>query len=134
MVLQSTCQGESFVCHSTHFILISMMDTILNVGINDEIVRRMTKVSDNPRFALSVYMKFLFMWGTIVLGLPREYFIDTITRVMAEEGVTREFWLSPKGLEKIIDEFKKVGEIPSDPYEQLRLAIEAIFDSWQSPR
>jgi pyruvate, orthophosphate dikinase len=111
-----------------------MMDSILNVGINDEIVRRLSQVTGNQRFALNVHMKFLYLWGTVVLGLPKEKFLESITRIMKEENVTREFWLSPLGLQKVIMEFKKLGDAPSDPFEQLQLAIDAIFRSWQCPR
>jgi pyruvate, orthophosphate dikinase len=111
-----------------------MMDSILNVGINDEIVRRLAQVTGNQRFALNVQMKFLFLWGTVVLGLPKENFIESITRIMKEENVTREFWLCPLGLQKVIMEFKKLGDAPQDPFEQLQRAIESIFRSWQCPR
>lgn len=112
----------------------SMMDSILNVGINDEIVRRLAHVTGNQRFALNVQMKFLYFWGTVVLGRPKELYLESIRQIMKVENVTREFWLCPLGLQKVIMEFKKLGEAPSDPFEQLQLAIESIFRSWQCPR
>jgi pyruvate, orthophosphate dikinase len=111
-----------------------MMDTLLNVGINDEIVRRLEKVTGNQRFALNVYMKFLYRWGTAVIGLPKEIFLLSISRIMKEENVSREFWLSASGLQKVILEFKKIGNFPQDPFEQLQVATETIFNSWQCPR
>lgn len=113
---------------------VSMMDTILNVGINDEIVRRLAIVTGNQRFALNVQMKFLFLWGTVVMGKSKETFVQCITKIMKEENVTRECWLSPLGIQRVISEFKKVGNAPDDPLEQLQIAIQSIFRSWQCPR
>lgn len=111
-----------------------MMDTILNVGINDEIIRRLALITGNQRFALNVQMKFLFLWGTVVLGKPKDIYLSSITKIMKEENVTREFWLSPLGIQRVISEFKKVGDVPEEPIEQLRVAVESIFRSWQCPR
>jgi pyruvate, orthophosphate dikinase len=111
-----------------------MMDTLLNVGINDEIVRRLEKMTGNQRFALNVYMKFLYRWGTVVIGLPKDIFLLSMSRIMKEENVSRELWLSVSGLQKVIIEYKKFGNFPQDPFEQLQVAIETIFRSWQCPR
>ena len=111
-----------------------MMDTLLNIGINDEVVRRLGLVTNSKKFSLSVYIKFLYMWGTIVFNLPKEQYHDIISQVMKEEGTNRECWISIDGQQKIIREFKKLGDAPTDPFEQLKIAIETIFLSWQGPR
>lgn len=113
-----------------------MLDTILNVGLTDRTVMGLAEQTGNERFAYDTYRRFIQMFGQIVQGIPKEKFERVIDRYMNK--VKKE--LSVSTLKKIIDEFKglyrqEVGEeVPQDPFEQLREAIKAVFDSWFGKR
>lgn len=113
-----------------------MLDTILNVGLTDRTVMGLAEQTGNERFAYDTYRRFIQMFGQIVQGIPKEKFERVIDRYMNK--VKKE--LSVSTLKKIIDEFKRlyrqeVGEeVPQDPFEQLREAIKAVFDSWFGKR
>lgn len=108
-----------------------MMDTVLNVGCNDEILKTLAKTSGD-RFANDCYRRLLSMFGDVVLGLPHEEFEDAIEKVKASAGVKTDVELSAADLGKIITAYKgiytKYGkELPQDPKEQLRAGILAVF-------
>lgn len=110
------------------------MDSLLNVGINDEVVQRLISNTANPKFALDLHRRFLQMYGTIVMKIPKEKYLNIIEEERALEGVALESDLGIVSLQNLIRKFKEVAEVPSDPYEQLRRSIEAIFCSFYSPR
>ncbi len=118
-----------------------MMDTILNLGLNDETVVGLAKMTNNERFAYDAYRRFVAMFGTIVMGVASEKFERVLTRFKSHTSGGRDTDLTPDQLKQIIANFKRIifaerhgDEFPDDPYDQLRMAISAVFDSWQSPR
>lgn len=111
-----------------------MMDSILNIGVNDVVIRRLIDQTMNARFAYDVQKRFLQMFGIVVRKVPREDFLKIVTEAKARDGVSKDSELSTQALQHIIHEFKKLVEIPEDPFEQLKVAIESIFGSWLSPR
>ncbi len=121
------------------FSMPGMMDTILNVGLNDETVHGLIRMTGNPRFAWDAYRRLLQMFGKTVLGLPEEDFEREIQELVRTYGVEDELSLPTEALQELVERFKTVYQrhgkaFPQDPYEQLRLAIEAVFRSWNSPR
>lgn len=117
-----------------------MMDTVLNLGLNDVTVEALAKRSGNEGFALDSYRRFLSMFGDIVLGIKRQRFHDVLEAAKARERVHREIDLSVQGLRGACDEFKALireetkEAFPQDPLRQLELAIVAVFRSWNNPR
>ncbi|MCS6788770.1 MAG: pyruvate, phosphate dikinase, partial [Aigarchaeota archaeon] len=117
-----------------------MMDTILNVGLNDEVVRGLASTTGNERFAYDAYRRLLQMFGRIVLGIHGERFEAVLKRYREKESVEHDHELSVEALKSIIDEFKRIirehsgREFPQDPWEQIQMAIEAVFRSWNNPR
>ncbi len=117
-----------------------MMDTILNVGLNDATVEGLAKLTNNPRFAYDSYRRLIQMYGEIVDGIDRNLFEEVIERVKKEEGVESDAEISVEGLKKIIEEFKRIykeqtgRDFPQDPYEQLINAIKRVFESWNNER
>jgi pyruvate, orthophosphate dikinase len=111
-----------------------MMDSVLSIGMNDEVVLRLASITANPKFAYDLYRRFLQMYGNIVLKVPKETFLDIIEEQKSHEGVALESELGVKSLQNLVKKFKEVADVPSDPYEQLRRSIEAIFCSFYSPR
>jgi pyruvate, orthophosphate dikinase len=111
-----------------------MMDSVLNIGINDEVWHHMILVTGNPKFAHDLYRRFLQMYGNIVLKVPNETYLDIIEEQKAHDGVSLESHLSITSLENLVLKFKAITDVPSDPFEQLRRTIEAIFCSFYSPR
>ncbi|MCS7127240.1 MAG: pyruvate, phosphate dikinase [Thaumarchaeota archaeon] len=117
-----------------------MMDTILNVGMNDEVVKALARATGNERFAYDAYRRLLQMFGRIVLGIPGEMFESVLRRHKEREGVKHDHELSVGALKSIVEEFKAIieehsgKEFPQDPREQIRMAIEAVFRSWNNPR
>jgi pyruvate, orthophosphate dikinase len=112
----------------------SMMDSVLNVGVNDLVVQRLTSMTSNPKFALDVQRRFLQMFGSVVLNVPKEKYLKILADMKAREGVSKDYELSAQALQSVVNDFKLLGEVPSDPFEQLKMTVFAIFDSWLNPR
>jgi len=117
-----------------------MLDTVLNLGLNDESVQGLAKATDNERFAWDSYRRFVQMFGNVCRGLPGEEIEDTIKARKKEAGVEEDTELGVDDLRALTDDLKglfkdKTGEhFPQDPREQLEQAIRAVFDSWQGDR
>ena len=117
-----------------------MMDTILNLGLNEEVVEVMAKQSGNPRWAYDCYRRFIQMYSDVVMEVGKKYFEQLIDKMKEEKGVTQDVELDANDLKKLAEQFKaeyksKIGEeFPSDPKEQLLGAIKAVFRSWDNPR
>lgn len=117
-----------------------MMDTILNLGLNEEVVEVMAKKSGNPRWAYDCYRRFIQMYSDVVMEVGKKYFEQLIDKMKEEKGVTQDVELTADDLKELANQFKaeykeKIGEdFPSDPKEQLMGAIKAVFRSWDNPR
>src|SRR5215213_4233016 len=117
-----------------------MMDTVLNLGLNDTSVEGLAKLTNNPRFAMDAYRRFISMFGRIVQGISTEKFDHVLDEAKEKAGVKSDPELSADQLREVIAEYKKIvksetgKEFPSDPLEQLRLAIQAVFGSWMGRR
>ncbi len=117
-----------------------MMDTILNLGLNDEVVESFAKKTKNPRFAYDSYRRFIQMYSDVVMEVGKKYFEELIDRMKEERGVKLDVELTAEDLKELARQFKeeyklKIGkEFPSDPKEQLDGAIRAVFRSWDNPR
>jgi len=117
-----------------------MMDTVLNLGLNDDAVKGLTKQSGDERFAYDAYRRFIQMFADVVMGLPKHEFEHLIAHKKDEVGVKLDSELSADHLKALVvefkDKFKKEAgrEFPNDPKEQLLLAVEAVFKSWNNPR
>ena len=117
-----------------------MMDTILNLGLNEEVVESLAKKSNNPRWAWDCYRRFIQMYSDVVMEVGKKYFEELIDKMKEEKGVKQDVELTADDLKKLAREFKeeyknKIGsEFPSDPKEQLMGAIKAVFRSWDNPR
>jgi len=117
-----------------------MMDTILNLGLNEEVVEVLAKKSGNPRWAWDCYRRFIQMFSDVVMEVGKKYFEELIDKMKAEKGVTQDVELTADDLKELADQFKaeykeKIGkDFPADPKEQLMEAIKAVFRSWDNPR
>ena len=117
-----------------------MMDTILNLGLNEEVVEVIAKKSNNPRWAWDCYRRFIQMYSDVVMEVGKKYFEQLIDKMKAEKGVHFDVELNADDLKVLANQFKaeyksKIGsEFPSDPKEQLLGAIKAVFRSWDNPR
>src|ERR687889_575295 len=111
-----------------------MLDTVLNLGINDTSVEGLAKATENERFAWDSYRRFVQMFGNVSHGIPGEQFEDEIKRVKSERGVKEDVELDVAALKELTENFKELYEFPQDPQEQLRQAIRAVFDSWTGER
>jgi len=117
-----------------------MMDTILNLGLNEEVVDVIAKKSNNPRWAWDCYRRFIQMYSDVVMEVGKKYFETLIDKMKKERGVTQDVELSAEDLKELAMQFKaeykaKIGtDFPSDPKEQLVGAIKAVFRSWDNPR
>ncbi len=111
-----------------------MLDTILNVGLNDRSVLGLASATDNERFAWDSYRRLVQMFGNVVQGVPGERFEDAIASVKRSEGVPTDAELSVGALSELVAQFKGFYEFPQDPDEQLRHAIRAVFESWTGER
>ena len=134
------------------FSMPGMMDTVLNLGLNDESVQGLIKQTENPRFAWDSYRRFIQMFSNVVLDVDADLFENAITKKKVIAGVRSDSDLSAEDLEELVSEFKEIfsahvsadlhpelvvdGEVrfPSDPSLQLRLAIQAVFGSWMNER
>ena len=117
-----------------------MMDTILNLGLNEEVVEVMAKKSGNPRWAWDCYRRFIQMYSDVVMEVGKKYFEELIDEMKHKKGITQDVDLTADDLKVLAEQFKaeyksKIGEdVPTDPQEQLRGAIKAVFRSWDNPR
>ncbi len=117
-----------------------MMDTILNLGLNEEVVETLAKKSGNPRWAYDCYRRFIQMFSDVVMEVGKKYFEKLIDEMKEKKGVTQDVELTADDLKELADQFKaeykkQLGkDFPSDPKEQLFEAIKAVFRSWDNPR
>ena len=142
--------GKNFGCEDNPLIVSvrsgaavsmpGMMDTVLNLGLNDKAIIGLSKAFANNRFALDAYRRLINMFGDVVMGVPHEEFEKEFDRIKSEFGVKLDTELDETGLEKLIEAYKSVykkhtgDEFPQDPYQQLEKSIEAVFKSWNIPR
>src|SRR6478752_1414828 len=117
-----------------------MLDTVLNLGMNDTSVEGLAKATENPRFAWDSYRRFVQMFGNVSRGIDGEAFEKAIAEIKEDRGVEEDTELDTDALKELVDRFKALykehtdEEFPQDPKEQLRLAIRAVFDSWTGDR
>src|SRR5229473_3243622 len=122
------------------FSMPGMMDTILNLGLNDQSVEALAKRSNNPRFAADSYRRLIQMFGAVVLDIPKPAFDKVFDRKKKQKKATLDTDLNAKALKEVIEEYKKVvkkhakHDFPQDPHEQLVMARDAVFRSWQNDR
>ncbi|HLE55965.1 MAG TPA: pyruvate, phosphate dikinase, partial [Rhodothermia bacterium] len=117
-----------------------MMDTVLNLGISDEVVEALAKKSGNERFAYDSYRRFIDMFGGVVMNVSHDHFEEAIADLKRKRGVRDDMDLSAGDLKELVETYKGIyrthtgSDFPTDPYEQLRLSVNAVFDSWDSDR
>ena len=117
-----------------------MMDTILNLGLNEDVVQVMAEKSNNPRWAWDCYRRFIQMYSDVVMEVGKKYFEQLIDKMKEEKGVKQDVELTAEDLKELASQFKaeykaKIGQdFPSDPKEQLMGAVKAVFRSWDNPR
>ena len=117
-----------------------MMDTVLNLGLNDHTVEALARHTNNERFAYDSYRRFIDMFGNVVMGIDHEKFEKAIEQLKSKKGVELDTELSTDDLKELVDRYKAVYRkstgfmFPNDPYEQLENAINAVFESWDSDR
>ena len=117
-----------------------MMDTILNLGLNEDVVEVLAEKSNNPRWAWDCYRRFIQMYSDVVMEVGKKYFEELIDAMKAKKGVKQDVELTAEDLKELANQFKaeykaKIGsDFPSDPKEQLMGAIKAVFRSWDNPR
>lgn len=122
------------------FSMPGMMDTILNLGMNDETVIGMANLTDNPRFAYDSYRRFIQMFSNVVLEIDSYYFEQFLEEVREEKGYTSDPEMTAEDWKEVIDGYKEIvtkhtkKEFPQNPFEQLFLAINAVFNSWNNQR
>ncbi len=117
-----------------------MMDTILNLGLNEDVVEALARKSGNPRWAWDCYRRFIQMYSDVVMEVGKKYFEQLIDKMKEEKGVTQDVELTAEDLKELANQFKaeykaKIGaDFPTDPTEQLMGAVKAVFRSWDNPR
>ena len=117
-----------------------MMDTILNLGLNEQVVEVMATKSGNPRWAYDCYRRFIQMYSDVVMEVGKKYFEVLIDEMKEKKGITQDVDLTAEDLKELANQFKaeyknKIGkDFPSDPIEQLMGAVQAVFRSWDNPR
>src|SRR4051812_23305860 len=122
------------------FSMPGMMDTVLNIGLSDEVVVGLAKLSGNERFAYDSYRRLINMFGDTVMGVDHHHFEHELSAVKSDRGVELDTDLDVEALKEVVDRYKKVYQehvgspFPSDPFEQLEAAIEAVFKSWMGDR
>ena len=122
------------------FSMPGMMDTVLNLGLNDEVMAGFIKLTRNPRFVYDTYRRFLQMFGSVVLGIDKTEFEEILTHLKKELNIRSDFDLREKDLEGLIKQYKslikeKTGRaVPSDVARQLSMAYQSVFKSWNNPR
>jgi pyruvate,orthophosphate dikinase len=141
---QKLGQGENPLLVSVRsgakFSMPGMMDTILNLGLNDQSVEALAKRSNNPRFAADSYRRLIQMFGNVVLEIPKHAFDEVFDAKKKQKKAKLDTDLDAKALKEVIEEYKKVvkkharHDFPQDPHEQLVMARDAVFRSWQNDR
>jgi pyruvate,orthophosphate dikinase len=122
------------------FSMPGMMDTVLNLGLNDAIAESMVKLTGDERFVYDAYRRLVQMFGSVVMGIADEPFEDYLTEIKRERGVKSDVELTAEDWKQVTREFKKIfrsetgDDFPQDPYRQLELAVEAVFKSWNGKR
>ncbi len=122
------------------FSMPGMMDTVLNLGMNDAVAEGMVKLTNNPRFVYDAYRRLVQMFGSVVMGIPDEPFEDYLTEVKAKKGVPSDVDLNADDWKHVTAKFQEIykehvgSEFPQDPIKQLEHAIEAVFGSWNGKR
>jgi pyruvate, orthophosphate dikinase len=122
------------------FSMPGMMDTVLNIGLNDAAVEGLAKLSNNPRFAYDSYRRLINMFGDTVMGVDHHHFEHELSEVKKAKGVELDTELDVDGLKEVVERYKAVYEkhvgspFPSDPYQQVEASIEAVFKSWMGDR
>ncbi len=122
------------------FSMPGMMDTVLNLGLNDISVSGLSELTGNERFAYDSYRRFIQMFGKVVMAIDGQLFEDALSAIKGERGVEQDMELTAADLREIIDTFKRIitsetgREFPQDPRKQLHLSIKAVFDSWNNKR
>ena len=122
------------------FSMPGMMDTVLNIGLNDETAQAMIRLTNNERFVYDSYRRLIQMFGAVVLGMPDEAFEDVLEEYKREKGAKLDTDLTAEHLKELTHIFKGVVrkelgfDFPMDPYEQMKLATEAVFKSWNGKR
>ena len=122
------------------FSMPGMMDTVLNLGMNDDVAEGMVKLSGDERFVYDAYRRFIMMFADVVKGAHRELFEEALTQVKKEEGVAEDTEVSAEGLKKVVELEKDIYEkavgspFPTEPRQQLLESVEAVFSSWDNPR
>jgi pyruvate, orthophosphate dikinase len=122
------------------FSMPGMMETVLNIGLNDDSVEGLAKISDNPRFAWDSYRRLLMMFGNTVLGIDRAVFDSGLDDLKEQRGAATDLELDVADLQQLVSTYQQVikdttGEpFPQDPRQQLTLAVRAVFSSWNTPR
>jgi phosphohistidine swiveling domain-containing protein len=122
------------------FSMPGMMDTVLNLGLNPETLQGLVKLTGNERFAHDAYRRFIQLFGRIVMGVEAHHFDELLDGMKEQRGVKLDTDLTADDLRQLVEQFKEAVQreagrpFPDDPHEQLRLAIEAVFNSWNSPR
>ena len=122
------------------FSMPGMMDTVLNIGLNDKTAKAMAKLTGDERFVYDAYRRLVQMFGSVVMDMPDEVFEDVLTRARGKAGVETDTELKAEDWKAVTDEFKSIfkrhtnKDFPTDPYEQLKMATEAVFKSWNGKR
>jgi pyruvate, orthophosphate dikinase len=122
------------------FSMPGMMDTILNLGLNDRAVEGLARRTRNPRFAYDSYRRFIQMFGNVVLEIPKDVFEHAFEAIKDAGKVRLDTDLGERALRKVVERYKQIvrdksgSEFPQDPYAQLRMARDAVFRSWNNPR
>ena len=117
-----------------------MMDTILNLGLNDEVVEGIAKLTQNPRFAYDTYRRFIQMFADVVAEVPKEYFERAIDLMKQKKGVKQDTELDADDMKQLVEQFKALykghigRDFPTDPKVQLMESVKAVFRSWDNPR
>jgi len=117
-----------------------MMDTVLNLGLNEQTAKGLAQKTSNRRFAVDAHRRFITMFGTVVMGIARERFEDHLDEVKRKYGAKHDTDLSEAALDELMETFKSLvrtetgREFPQDPFEQLQMAINAVFESWYGDR
>src|SRR5215210_7672001 len=117
-----------------------MMDTILNLGLNDDSVEGLARATGNSRFAYDSYRRLIQMYGEVVEGIDGERFEQALTDLKSERGAQQDVDLGPDDLKELVESYERIfeddtgGAFPQDAHEQLRRAVRAVFDSWDTPR
>ena len=122
------------------FSMPGMMDTVLNLGLNEETLKGLIKKTNNERFAYDAYRRFITMFGSIVMGIDRQKFESVFEEIKKSRGVSLDTDLKAEDIKLVVEKFKKIykketgSNFPQNPYDQLKLAINAVFNSWFGER